>query len=133
MGFVFGFVCGVCFFSGQCLGVVSVVRMGEVLMMLNNFGKPPTPNWFPDYLGVEQSITATTDDQAIHQGRLQDWRDYLLRYGSLPSILLTDSGWVVNGRHRLIVARETRTLLTGLIVKSVDGHYVATGNCCVVV
>lgn len=89
-------------------------------------------SWLPDYTQIEHKIKAIPAGHPIFEERLEDWRRYLGKYGHLPSVLLTESGWMVNGHHRLTVAREKQVRLTGLIVKIEGENWIATGNLCLV-
>lgn len=82
-------------------------------------------NWQPAFETTEQTIVGVTDDQPIHPERVEQWRQFPSGY---PSILVTQTGWVVDGRHRLAAARADDDILWGQIVKHIGKHWVATGN-----
>lgn len=86
--------------------------------------------WLPDIGGIETYVDGVMDTQDVSAERLQQWREFWMRTLMLPSILVTEGGWVVNGRHRLALARQEEIPLFGLIVKHVGEHWVATGNLC---
>ena len=89
-------------------------------------------HWQQDFLRSESEVVPIPAGHKIYQERLEEWRNYLEKYGSLPSILLTESGWMVNGHHRLIVAEEKGIRLHGLIVEHNGKGWTATGNLCLI-
>lgn len=89
-------------------------------------------HWQPDFLRSELVVTAIPAGHKIYDERVEDWRKYLEQHGSLPSVLLAENGWMVNGHHRLAVAREKGVRLHGLIVEHDGTKWVATGNLCLV-
>ena len=89
-------------------------------------------NWEPDFLRAEATIEAVSANHPIYDKRLNDWRKYYEKYKILPSALLTEDGWMVNGHHRLIVAREKGIRLHGSIVEQDGEKWIVTGNLCLV-
>ena len=89
-------------------------------------------HWQHDFGRVETEIVAVPAGHVIYPGRVLEWAAFYDRHGYLPSVLLTSGGWMVNGHHRLIVAREKQIRLHGLIVERDGPRWVVTGNLCLV-
>lgn len=89
-------------------------------------------HWQEDFNRTELEIVAIPAGHTIYPARVEDWELYLKRWGTLPSILLTKDGWIVNGHHRLIVAQKNNVRLHGLIVEHNGTGWTATGNLCLV-
>lgn len=87
-------------------------------------------HWQPDFLNKDKLITAVDAGHPIYPDRINDWKEFYKEYHYLPSILLTESGWMVNGHHRLKAAQELNAPLHGLIVEYKHDSWVATGNIC---
>lgn len=86
-------------------------------------------NWTPDFTNALRTITAQPAGHPIFPQRVEDWREFLCFTGSLPPVLICESGWLVNGHHRLIVAREMNVPLWGVIVEYRSGQWPrVTGN-----
>lgn len=81
-------------------------------------------NWQPDIERLMEVIEGVFAGHPIYEARLRQWR----LVSDLPPILVTANGWLVNGHHRLIVARERNEQIWALIVEYKAGHWVATGN-----
>lgn len=81
-------------------------------------------HWQPDFERLMEVIDGVLAGHPIYEERLRQWR----RIGVLPPILVTAGGWLVNGHHRLIVARERGEELWGLIVERNGEDWIATGN-----
>lgn len=89
-------------------------------------------HWQPDFPRTELVVTAVPAGHAIFPCRILEWWDFLDELGYLPAVLLTKEGWMVNGHHRLIVARDQKCRLHGHIVERVGPAWMATGNLCLV-
>lgn len=85
-------------------------------------------HWQPAIVTAGITITVTPAGHPIFNERLAEWRAYWEQYRELPPLLMTADGWLVDGHHRLIVARELGVSLWGLIVERHGPHWVATGN-----
>lgn len=90
---------------------------------------PPLIPWTPDFERIDAVVTATPDPlRPIYPQRLDDWRAFFRQHGRLPPLLVAQGGWLVNGHHRLIVARENGYEPDAEIVLYRHPHWVATGN-----
>lgn len=89
--------------------------------------------WEPDFTRIDVEITGRPANSVIYADRLINWREFYKEYGYLPSILVMEDGHVVNGNHRLMVARENYTFVYGLIMRYSKGEWVTDGNLCKVI
>lgn len=85
-------------------------------------------HWGPDFDRLECELFAVPAGHPIYDERVTQWRTYLEEHGELPPVLVMETGWLVNGHHRLLVARECGLSLWGLIVERDGENWVATGS-----
>lgn len=81
-------------------------------------------HWQPAIDRLLVVVVGVLAGHPIHEERLRQWR----MIDELPPILVTASGWLVDGHHRLIVARERGEQLWGQIVEARGSDWIATGN-----
>ena len=82
-------------------------------------------NWQPAIDRLNETVTAILDDQERTVERVEAWRRFKQ---SWPAVLVTQDGWVVDGRHRVVAARLDSRVLWGHIVERSGDDWVATGN-----
>ena len=96
-------------------------------------------DWQPDILRLNFAINGVIlpHDTEIFDRRVIEWELYAEKHHDFPSILITSSGYVVNGRHRLLAYRNLakrvkNVRLYGLIVEHNGTDWITTGNLCLV-
>lgn len=81
-------------------------------------------HWQPAVERLTGVVEARFAGHPIFEERLNQWR----RISDFPPVLVTAEGWLVDGHHRMTVARERGCEVWGVIVERRGEHWIATGN-----
>lgn len=81
-------------------------------------------NWEPAIHRLNKVVVGVLSAKVINHDRVRQWR----QMDELPPILVTESGWLVDGNHRLVVARGRGQQIWAQIVENRAGDWIATGN-----
>lgn len=86
-------------------------------------------NWVTStFESILQLVGEHGSDRWRHDGSdevIQVWQDYLEENGSLPPLLVAETGWIVNGHHRF---ETTAKEFWATVVHRQSGKWVTTGR-----